>query len=294
MKQEKIATGLLELKQQREQITESLAKIIPDEVAEIVDARLNTKTLEEIVNMTPQELLEFNMLDNERVIIAPPELNDADKEYEFVRDYIVFIKKSNDFIEQIDKSVEEFNKIMEETNTKLSELTDKDSDINVVTLTRSRLEKAIELETDDNKKKHLIDSLVAFNDSFNLIRLIELYTQISTENLKKEAKTDGGKIYKNYNKARKELGLKFDLVTLGDFEKTCLPEEYHDRNNLFVVICMKYISKLTHHRGAERGTDGLFAAQLSSNVALCMKDKLPESDREVFLDSVKNLLDMFK
>lgn len=294
MKQEKVMSGLLELKQQREQITESLAKIIPDEVAEIVDARLSTKTLEDIVNMTPQELLEFNVLDNERVIIAPPEFNDSEKEYEFIRDYIVFIKKSNDFIDQIDKSVEEFNEIMETTNNKLSELTDKDSEVNIITLTRARLEKAIKESEPGQAQKDLLSSLSAFNDSFTLNRLIELYGKISTENLQREAKNDGGKLYKNYSKARKELNLHFDLVTLGDFEKKCLPEEYHEMNNLFVIICMKYISKLTQHRGAERRTDGLFAAQLTSNIVLCMKDKLPESDKETFLNSVKTLLNMFK
>lgn len=294
MKNQEANAGLLEIKKQREQVIDGLSKIVPDEFAQEVDAKMNTKTLEELVGMEPQELLEFNILDDERVIVSPPDLNDTDKEFQYVKDYLIFIKKSMDFINQLDESIEEFNAIMDETNLKLTELTEKDSEVNIVTLTRNRLEKALDASSPGKQQDDLKASLEAFNDSFELTRMIELYKTISTENLKKEAKTEGIKLYNKYIKACRELKLSFDLTTLGDFEKECLPEEYHEFNNLFVIICMKYISKLTKHRGAERKTDGFFAAQLTSNVVLCMKNHLPEKDEKVFKHAVMELLDLFR
>lgn len=293
-KEVQVASNMMAIKNTREQIINGLEKIVPDESAEKVDAKLSTISLEDLVKLTPTELLEFNMLDEENAIIVSPDFEDTEKEVAFIRDHLVYIKKSFDFVNDLDKRLEEFNKIMEETNEALENVTDVDNDSHIIKYTRDSLQKGLkEAKTEDDKKK-IQGALDAFEDSFKLRRLIDLYKKIGSDNLKRELKNDKGELYAKYRKASKELKLRFDLATIGDLEKTHLPEEYHESNNLFVIICMKYISKLTKVRGASTTTDGCFAAQLATNIYLYSKGKLPEEEKNIFENAIKELLDVVK
>lgn len=287
-----LASNMMAIKNTREQVVNGLEKIVPDENAQQVNDKLATISLEDLVKLSPEKLLEFNMLDEENAIIVSPDFEDTEKEVAFIRDHLVYIKKSFDFINELDARLEEFNKIVEETNETLDELTN--SDTHIVTFTRESLNKGLEKATTEAEKKKIQGAIDAFEDSFRLRRLIELYKKIGSDNLKRELKNDRGELYTKYRKANKELKLKFDLVNIGDLELKHLPEEYHEQNNLFVIICMKYISKLTKVRGASTTTDGCFAAQLATNIYLYDNDKLPEEEKVIFENAIKELLDIVK
>lgn len=292
-KETQLTSNMMAIKNTREQIINGLEKIVPDENAEQVNAKLETISLEELIKLPPKELLAFNMLDNENAIIVSPDFGDTEKEVSFIRDNLVYIKKSFDFVNDLDKRLEEFNKIMNETNETLDKLTNSE-DTHIIKYTRDSLYKGLERVSTEEEKKKIKNAIEAFEDSFKLRRLIDLYKRIGSDNLKEELKNDKGELYAKYRKASKELKLKFDLITLGDLEITHLPEEYHEANNLFIIICMKYISKLTKTRGASTTVDGCFAAQLATNIYLYHKGKLPEEEKNIFENAIKELLDIVK
>ena len=92
----------------------------------------------------------------------------------------------------------------------------------------------------------------------------------------------------------RQLELKNDLVYLSNLENKFLPEEYHDRNNLFVFIIMKYISKLSIVKGLDKNNDIVFASQITTNLFLLFKNKLKDEDKELLLTNIKRVLDLFK
>ena len=135
---------------------------------------------------------------------------------------------------------------------------------------------------------------LAFEDSFKLNRIIDLYKKIGVGNTKIESEKKAGYIYNRYKDKMRQLKLKNDLVYLSNLEEKFLPEEYHDRNNLFVFIIMKYISKLSIVNGLDKNNDIVFASQVTTNLFLLFKNKLKDDDKELLLTNIKRVLDLFK
>ena len=135
---------------------------------------------------------------------------------------------------------------------------------------------------------------LAFEDSFKLNRIFDLYKRIDVGNTKIESEKKAGYIYNRYKDKMRQLELKNDLIYLSNLENKFLPEEYHDRNNLFVFIIMKYISKLSIVKGLDKNNDIVFASQITTNLFLLFKNKLKDEDKELLLTNIKRVLDLFK
>lgn len=276
----------------RNDILAKRKEMISDDAGKLFEEKLAPYSKDDINNMTYEQIMELNTVDEETVLLEVPSFKTSDDELEYLRSMFSYIKESDEFINNIDKSLEELNKIIDESNKELQETLNASEDKNVVTLLRLQLSEAIEKETDEDRKKSLIKSQEAFEDSFDLIRIKELYKVIGGSNICREAQTIANDIYSKYVKTNKELGLTYDIVRIADLEEKMLPEEYHKHNNLFIFICMKYISKLTKTRGASRKEDGLFASQLSTNLYMLMTDTLLDQDKERLLKAIQEVLDI--
>lgn len=294
MKNQDLFAKLDSIQNTRFQLKSKRMDIMPPSAEEIYNEKTKDLTVQDIENMSAMELLNLNQIDDETVLLGIPDFENIEDSIDYLRSLYVFLKQSDEMIANMDKAMNDLNEILEEGNKELSKIMLENGDKNVVKLIENSLLKSINKAESEVERAKLIRSKSAFDDSFDLTRLINLYKEISSDNIKREAETQGNELYKKYVKTNKELGLTFDLTRIVDFESKYLPEEYHELNNLFVVICIKYISKLTKNRGAVRGEDGLFASQLTTNLYLLEEGNLPDEYKERLLKSVQTLLDVVR
>ena len=255
------------LKKTKESIDIGRKKYLTDEEFEkILHDKLQTLT-KDINDMSLEELRVFNKIDDEHTLIEEPNMDD-DTLKEYMQGVFEYMKSSDKFNTEIDDLVKEYDHIQEEMDRIVEET----------------IEAITKFET----------MQLAFEDSFKLNRIVDLYTKIGVGNTKIESEKKAGYIYNRYKDKMRQLKLKNDLVYLSNLEEKFLPEEYHDRNNLFVFIIMKYISKLSIVNGLDKNNDIVFASQITTNLFLLFKNKLKDDDKELLLANIKRVLDLFK
>lgn len=294
MKSKNIFQNVQKIRGTKAALKAQRTKLIPNEVEDLYDAKFKDITSEDIEKMTALQILDLNIIDENAVLIDTPDFESDEECIEYLRSVFVFLKKSDEMIESLDKSTAELDAIMEESNRELSAALLDMGETNVVCLIDKSIKKAIEKATDPKEIAELTKKQEAFEDSYKLRRLIDLYKRISSDNLKEDAEKHAAEVYKRYVKTNMELGLTFDLTRIKDFEVKYLPEEYHEMNNMFIFTCIKYIGKLTKIRGAKTTEDGVFASQLTTNLYLLEEGKLPDEYKDTLIESVKTLLDIIK
>lgn len=270
--------------------------ISDDEFEQIMTERMIPLTEDDIKNMSLEEIRKLNYVDENNTLIIEPDMED-DILLEYLRDIFLYMKSAQKFDEEIDSLVKEYDNIQKEMNEMVEKEVNDKGDGDYIKYLRGLISKMKKIAEEKNDKRGIdkYNSMsIGFEDSFTLNRLINLYTKIGVGNTKVEADRKAGYIYDKYKNKTKELGIKNDLIYLADFEKKHLPEKYHDRNNLFVFICMKYISKLSVTKGINKYDEGVFASQITSNLFLLYKDRLMEEDKKVLLDNIMRLLDLFE
>ena len=100
-------------------------------------------------------------------------------------------------------------------------------------------------------------------------------------------------IYQQYLKVQQKLGSQYDLIQVADLEVRFLPEEYHEMNNLFIIACIKYISKSM--KGGEYSSDtAFFISQLTTNLFMLHLGKLPDKYKSVLLENIQEFLDILR
>lgn len=291
------ALQMKELVTMRDELVGKRAQYVPEDMVDAYVEKMSKVTLKDLEAMSFEEMLEFNKIDEESVLLAIPEFDTEEEAFEYVKSMLMFFKRTDDFVEETDKMLDELNDIMKDSNKAINELLLDKGDKNIIHHLRDKLSDAVVKAKESKDPKRIqkaIDSMEAFEDSFKLDRLKELYRRIGSENIKDDATKRAEELYNRYRRATKELGLSADLIKIRDLEVTHLSEEYDEMNNLFVFICMKYIGGLTKTRGAARHIDGLFASQLTVNLNLLMNDGLPDEEKEMLLKNIKELLDIVR
>lgn len=285
------------IKETRDRMQVVKKKYINDEEFEkIMTERMKPLTNEDIINMSLDELKQLNYVDENNKLINEPDMED-DVLQEYLRDIFLYMKSTQTFDDDISELLSEYDKIQDEMNEMIEKEVEEKGNGDLVTYLRNLISKMKKIAEEKHDKKG-IDKYTSmtngFEDSFTLNRIFNLYMNIGIGNTKEESEKKAGYIYDKYKTKMKELDLKNDLIYISDLEKKYLPEEYHDRNNLFVFICMKYISKLSLTKGMNRYDEGVFASQITSNLFLLYKDKLKDNDKKILLDNIMRILDLFK
>lgn len=253
-------------------------------------------TVEQIEDMSDDELLAFNNYAENCYYIEEPEFETKEELVEYVRSILTFLVQTYEFTIEMESKINEYNKLNEETDRKLKEAFGLKEDQSSIHAIENAIEKGLlkAKETGDGEKYNkILQSKNTFNETFTLKRLKELYKDLDVNNLKEDAKSDRSiSIYKKYLNVQKELGLRYDLTKISDLELRFLPEEYKELNNLFIFTLIKYISKLLDNNYT---SDSLFfVSQLTTNLFLLDQDKLPVEYREVLLANIGDFLDMLK
>lgn len=284
------------LKKTKESIDIGRKKYLTDEEFEkILHDKLQTLT-KDINDMSLEELRVFNKIDDEHTLIEEPNMDD-DTLKEYMQGVFEYMKSSDKFNTEIDDLVKEYDHIQEEMDRIVEETIEEQAKGDVINYLRETINKLLNIakENDNIESITKFETMqLAFEDSFKLNRIVDLYTKIGVGNTKIESEKKAGYIYNRYKDKMRQLKLKNDLVYLSNLEEKFLPEEYHDRNNLFVFIIMKYISKLSIVNGLDKNNDIVFASQITTNLFLLFKNKLKDDDKELLLTNIKRVLDLFK
>lgn len=266
-----------------------------DEFEKILHDKLQTLT-KNISDMSLEELKEFNKIDDENTLIEEPNMDD-DTLKEYMQGVFEYMKSSDHFNTEVDGLLKEYDHIQEEMNRIVEESIEEQAQGDVIKYLRDTITKLLNIAKENNNKESITKfetMQLAFEDSFKLNRIFDLYKRIGVGNTKIESEKKAGYIYNRYKDKMRQLELKNDLVYLSNLENKFLPEEYHDRNNLFVFIIMKYISKLSIVKGLDKNNDIVFASQITTNLFLLFKNKLKDEDKELLLTNIKRVLDLFK
>lgn len=284
------------LKKTKENIDSGRKKYLTDdEFEKILHDKLQTLT-KDISDMSLEELREFNKIDDENTLIEEPNMDD-DTLKEYMQGVFEYMKSSDNFNTEIDELLKEYNHIQEEMNRIVEESIEEQAQGDVIKYLRDTINKLLNIAKENNNKESITKfetMQLAFDDSFKLNRIFDLYKRIGVGNTKIESEKKAGYIYNRYKDKMRQLELKNDLIYLSNLENKFLPEEYHDRNNLFVFIIMKYISKLSIVKGLDKNNDIVFASQITTNLFLLFKNKLKDEDKELLLTNIKRVLDLFK
>lgn len=284
------------LKKTKENIDSGRKKYLTDdEFEKILHDKLQTLT-KDISDMSLEELREFNKIDDENTLIEEPNMDD-DTLKEYMQGVFEYMKSSDNFNTEIDELLKEYNHIQEEMNRIVEESIEEQAQGDVIKYLRDTINKLLNIAKENDNKESITKfetMQLAFDDSFKLNRIFDLYKRIGVGNTKIESEKKAGYIYNRYKDKMRQLELKNDLIYLSNLENKFLPEEYHDRNNLFVFIIMKYISKLSIVKGLDKNNDIVFASQITTNLFLLFKNKLKDEDKELLLTNIKRVLDLFK
>lgn len=284
------------LKKTKENIDIGRKKYLTDdEFEKILHDKLQTLT-KNISDMSLEELREFNKIDDENTLIEEPNMDD-DTLKEYMQGVFEYMKSSDNFNTEIDGLLKEYDHIQEEMNRIVEESIEEQAQGDVIKYLRDTINKLLNIAKENDNKESITKfetMQLAFDDSFKLNRIFDLYKRIGIGNTKIESEKKAGYIYNRYKDKMRQLELKNDLVYLSNLENKFLPEEYHDRNNLFVFIIMKYISKLSIVKGLDKNNDIVFASQITTNLFLLFKNKLKDEDKELLLTNIKRVLDLFK
>lgn len=284
------------LKKTKESIDSGRKKYLTDEEFEkILHDKLQTLT-KDINDMSLEELRTFNKIDDKHTLIEEPNMDD-DTLKEYMQGVFEYMKSSDKFNTEIDGLLKEYDHIQEEMDRIVEETIEEQAKGDVINYLRETINKLLNIakENDNIESITKFETMqLAFEDSFKLNRIIDLYKKIGVGNTKIESEKKAGYIYNRYKDKMRQLKLKNDLVYLSNLEEKFLPEEYHDRNNLFVFIIMKYISKLSVVNGLDKNNDIVFASQITTNLFLLFKNKLKDDDKELLLTNIKRVLDLFK
>lgn len=284
------------LKKTKETIDSGRKKYLTDdEFEKILHDKLQTLT-KDISDMSLEELREFNKIDDENTLIEEPNMDD-DTLKEYMQGVFEYMKSSDNFNTEVDELLKEYDHIQEEMDRIVEESIEEQAQGDVIKYLRDTIAKLLNIAKENNNKESITKfetMQLAFEDSFKLNRIFDLYKRIGVGNTKIESEKKAGYIYNRYKDKMRQLELKNDLVYLSNLENKFLPEEYHDRNNLFVFIIMKYISKLSIVNGLDKNNDIVFASQITTNLFLLFKNKLKDEDKELLLTNIKRVLDLFK
>lgn len=254
-------------------------------------------SVEKIDNMTDEEILEFNNYGEGLYYVEEPEFETKEDLVEYVRSIIRFLVQTYEFTVEMDNKLEELNQLTEETNQIIRDAFGLDKNVSSIEVIEKAIEnglnKALDLN-DKEKYESILKSKETFKETFTLDRLKNLYKTLDPENLKEDAKSSRSLvIYKQYLKVQQKLGSQYDLIQVTDLEVRFLPEEYHDMNNLFIIACIKYVSKCMKD-GYYSSDTAFFVSQLTTNLFMLHLNKLPDEYKDLLLENIQEFLDILR
>lgn len=213
---------------------------------------------------------------------------DVNRENEFKRGFLAFIREQAIASEEMDKTINELDAILEEGQSELDRILSEYGNYGELVLASLKER----LDTAEGETKVKIEKMIsAFEESYKLTSLVEYVQKYSKANIIEDYKHRSDDVFTRYMRAVSKLGVKVDITKFSDLEAKFLGEEYNKYPNMFLFIVIRMYS---YKKNPEGATDGVFLTQLMDNVRMLFADSfVNEEKKETFLTSIKTVLDTF-
>lgn len=289
-----VQRALSSIEQIQEDIRVKRSSVITDEdLLAHVQNRVAETTVDHIKEMTAEEINGYFVDASGGVIEI--DLNfegSADREIEFKRDFMIFMRESIDAEKSINAEADKLKEELEKGDEEMKQLMSQyGSTSNYM---RSQILFSIEHSTSDAQKERFQKILEAFDDAFDLTRVIENYNNQSLiHNTIGDMKHRAGAVYAKYMKTMKQLRIRGDVTVFNNLETKFLPEEYHAQPNMFIFAVIKFVAyrKITPENAA---AEAMFVSQFTENVRnFFAKGFESEEKAEQFKKNIMTVLDLF-
>ena len=280
MMKDQVEQVVIEQKKLQQQIQQSTSgNGFPEYLKEYV----SDKSEDEINALTKEELIKLYE-NNEDFEV------DETTDEKFLKDYLIFIKESEQHSKEFDELVENFQTELAQITAEIQEECAKFGDVRGYI--KDNYYKKLEV-AEGEEKIRLERAISSIDDSLTLNRIYDLYSGLKPENTLNDYKDKDRqkKIIKNYSEAIKTLRLRTNLAIFRGLEKKYLDEKYHKYPSLFLFLVMKYVaySKFT----LDRSDEGLFIVSLAMTIQGLYTDTLSEENRAMFIANIERILDLF-
>lgn len=260
-----------------------------DEIYSIIEERIKEYTLDQIDNLTIDEVKELFTIDGE-LIEFEGDFSKTDKNV-FMKDLAKYLKETQINKEGLDKLMQEYQEEMKSFNEELEKIMGDFEDL--PSMYRAELRDRVENEENGDRKKILGDMNKMFDYAFSLENVISFYNEIGTKNTLREYQNENLRknIIEKYNRKVKEIGLRVSIAAFNNFETKFLDESYHERNNLFIFSIMKYIANKSNLK--RRSPEVQFIVYFGVVMQSLYAESISPKNKETILNSAKNLLALF-
>lgn len=260
-----------------------------DEIYSIIEERIKGYTLDQIDNLTIDEVKELFTIDGE-LIEFEGDFSKTDKNV-FMKDLAKYLKETQINKEGLDKLMQEYQEEMKSFNEELEKIMGDFEDL--PSMYRAELRDRVENEENEDRKKILEDMNKMFDYAFSLENVISFYNEIGTKNTLREYQNENLRknIIEKYNRKVKEIGLRVSIAAFNNFETKFLDESYHERNNLFIFSIMKYIANKSNLK--RRSPEVQFIVYFGVVMQSLYAESISPKNKETILNSAKNLLALF-
>lgn len=256
-----------------------------DSLSTKLEAFIEDKTFEDIDNLSDEE--KNNLLEGKE-LMGPGEGE------EYLPKFLKYLIDQRESMKSINSDYDSLLATILEETTRLKGLLG-ESDISEILISNLIKQKQIMELTEVPEKEALLYAMESkidiLKDAVTFNSVYELFTRVNPKNtlddFKNVSRRNG--IIKSYTNTLKHLGMKSTLIGFNNLEKEFLPEEYHDKNNLFIFVLMKYISKSPRNKSEL----GLIISQQAVLMQALFTDTIKEEKKERVLNDIKKVLDLF-
>lgn len=263
-----------------------------DKLLEIVEARVRELKLEDIMNFTKEQVEEVLTVEGDRVLL-PIENKNIEDEYR--KDFLVYLKESQDYTDKINTAIESINQEMENFNEEYKKITEEYGDMNKYMQDRMRC--ALESDQTSEEEKDKIRDMLLYTDyGFNLSPIYdEIKTLIDKNGVKsimyKYTKDLSDEIARAHDILAKlqssKIEVPFHLYL--DIEEKFLPEKYKLFKNLLLFLFARWV---VVHRNNLNKLNIIFLVQFVYNLRCYYDKKFDDETMKRFEKHICDLLDL--
>lgn len=287
----RLITAKNQLNAQKKSVNQKVNYILkcPKEQIDLIQLRTSEVTYEAIKSASYDQIKEFFTIDGNLVELNfNDDLSDSDKEAGY-KDFLEYLKNIQDMIIEIDAQIKEIDALCEYFSDDIKEKSksvytwDKFiydifkkavEDENTPEDERQRIQRVIEAREDAltlNPMKEYIKEEIALGRRKSIIYAYNNRFQNTLERAEKYAfENDFRLIFKMYDAIEETFG-------------------YGQYRNFFVFLFARYVK---YNNTKFSKIDNSYIVQISQNLIMLKKNELPDPERSIFVNAIKEIIDL--
>lgn len=287
----RLITAKNQLNAQKKSVNQKVNYILkcPKEQIDLIQLRTSEVTYEAIKSASYDQIKEFFTIDGNLVELNfNDDLSDSDKEAGY-KDFLEYLKNIQDMVIEIDAQIKEIDALCEYFSDDIKEKSksvyswDKFiydifkkavEDENTPEDERQRIQRVIEAREDAltlNPMKEYIKEEIALGRRKSIIYAYNNRFQNTLERAEKYAfENDFRLIFKMYDAIEETFG-------------------YGQYRNFFVFLFARYVK---YNNTKFSKIDNSYIVQISQNLIMLKKNELPDPERSIFVNAIKEIIDL--